>query len=328
LHILILGAAGMVGRKLTDRLMRDGQLGGREITRLTLQDVVAPPRPLDATIPVDIVTSDFADAGSAAPLVASRPQIIFHLAAIVSGEAEAEFDKGYRINLDGTRHLLEAIRAVGNGYHPRLVFTSSIAVFGAPFPQQIGDEFLHTPLTSYGTQKAICELLLADYTRKGFVDGIGIRLPTICVRPGAPNKAASGFFSNIIREPLSGHEAVLPVTEDVRHWHASPRSAVGFLIHAATMDLAPLGARRNLSMPGLSVTVGEQIAALERVAGATVVARIRRVPDPTIIGIVAGWPRDFVTERAKKLGFTTAEQSFDDIIRVHIEDELGGEFVR
>jgi nucleoside-diphosphate-sugar epimerase len=318
----------MVGRKLTDRLMRDGQLGGREITKLTLQDVMAPPRPLDATIAVDIITSDFADAASAAPLVASRPQMIFHLAAIVSGEAEAEFDKGYRINLDGMRYLLEAIRAVGNGYHPRLVFTSSIAVFGAPFPQQIGDEFFHTPLTSYGTQKAICELLLSDYTRKGFVDGIGIRLPTICVRPGAPNKAASGFFSNIIREPLSGHEAVLPVTEDVRHWHASPRSAVGFLSHAATMDLGPMGARRNLSMPGLSVTVGEQIAALERVAGPSVAARIRRVPDPTIIGIVAGWPRDFVTDRAKKLGFTTAEQSFDDIIRNHIDDELGGEFVR
>uniref|UniRef100_Q07KC1 NAD-dependent epimerase/dehydratase n=1 Tax=Rhodopseudomonas palustris (strain BisA53) TaxID=316055 RepID=Q07KC1_RHOP5 len=328
MHILILGAAGMVGRKLTDRLMKDGQLGGREITKLTLQDVVAPPRPLDATIPVDIVTSDFADAAAAPPLVASRPQMIFHLAAIVSGEAEAEFDKGYRINLDGTRYLLEAIRAVGNGYHPRLVFTSSIAVFGAPFPQQIGDEFFHTPLTSYGTQKAICELLLADYTRKGFVDGIGIRLPTICVRPSAPNKAASGFFSNIIREPLSGHEAVLPVTEDVRHWHASPRSAVGFLIHAATMDLAPMAARRNLSMPGLSVTVGEQIAALERVASPGVTARIRRVPDPNIMGIVAGWPRDFVTERAKKLGFTTAEQSFDDIIRIHIDDELGGEFVR
>jgi nucleoside-diphosphate-sugar epimerase len=328
LHILILGAAGMVGRKLTDRLMKDGQLGGREITKLTLQDVVAPMRPLDATIPVEIITSDFADAASAAPLVASRPQMIFHLAAIVSGEAEAEFDKGYRINLDGMRYLLEAIRAVGNGYHPRLVFTSSIAVFGAPFPQQIGDEFFHTPLTSYGTQKAICELLLSDYTRKGFVDGIGIRLPTICVRPGAPNKAASGFFSNIIREPLSGHEAVLPVTEDVRHWHASPRSAVGFLSHAATMDLGPMGARRNLSMPGLSVTVGEQIAALERVAGPSVAARIRRVPDPTIIGIVAGWPRDFVTDRAKKLGFTTAEQSFDDIIRNHIDDELGGEFVR
>ncbi len=263
---------------------------------------------------------------AAAPLIAEPPEVIFHLAAIVSGEAEAEFDKGYRINLDGTRYLIDAIRHAGGGYKPRLVFTSSIAVFGAPFPEKIGDEFFHTPLTSYGTQKSICELLINDYTRKGLLDGVSIRLPTICVRPGRPNKAASGFFSNIIREPLAGEEAVLPVAEDVRHWHASPKSAVGFLVHAGTMDLNAMGLRRNLSMPGLSVTVGEQIAALERVAGKNVVARIKRVPDPTIIGIVSGWPRDFVTDRALKLGFTTAEKTFDDIIRIHIEDELGGKF--
>jgi nucleoside-diphosphate-sugar epimerase len=251
--------------------------------------------------------------------------VIFHLAAIVSGEAEAEFDKGYRINLDGTRYLIDAIRhADGGGYKPRLVFTSSIAVFGAPFPEKIGDEFFHTPLTSYGTQKSICELLINDYTRKGLLDGISIRLPTICVRPGKPNKAASGFFSNIIREPLAGEEAVLPVSEDVQHWHASPKSAVGFLVHAGTMDLSAMGPRRNLSMPGLAATVGEQIAALERVAGKKVVSRIKRVPDPTIIGIVSGWPRDFSTDRARKLGFTTAEKTFDDIIRIHIDDELGG----
>ena len=327
MHILVLGAAGMVGRKLVERLVRDGRLGKRDITRMTLQDVVAPQPPSNTSIPVKIVTSDFADAGTAAPLVIERPDVIFHLAAIVSGEAEAEFDKGYRINLDGTRYLIDAIRAVGGGYKPRLVFTSSIAVFGAPFPSKIGDEFFHTPLTSYGTQKSICELLIADYTRKGVLDGIGIRLPTICVRPGKPNKAASGFFSNIIREPLAGEGVVLPVSDDVRHWHASPRSAVGFLIHAATMDTEAMGARRNLSMPGLSVTVGEQIAALERVAGKSVTARIRREPDPVIVGIVSGWPRDFVTDRALKLGFTTAEKTFDDIIRIHIEDELGGKFV-
>jgi D-erythronate 2-dehydrogenase len=326
LHILVLGAAGMVGRKLTERLLRDGRLGKRDITRMTLQDVVAPARPANAAVPIDIVTSDFADPNTAAPLVAHRPDVIFHLAAIVSGEAEAEFDKGYRINLDGTRHLIDAIRAVGGGYKPRLVFTSSIAVFGAPFPDKIGDEFFHTPLTSYGTQKSICELLIADYTRKGLLDGVGIRLPTICVRPGKPNKAASGFFSNIIRDPLAGEGAVLPVSEEVRHWHASPRSAVGFLIHAGTMDTGAMGARRNLSMPGLSVTVGEQIAALERVAGKNITARIRREPDPVIMGIVSGWPRDFVTDRALKLGFTTAEKTFDDIIRIHIEDELGGKF--
>jgi D-erythronate 2-dehydrogenase len=207
------------------------------------------------------------------------------------------------------------------------VFASSIAVFGAPFPDAIGDEFFQTPLTSYGTQKAISELLLADWSRRGLLDGVGIRLPTICVRPGKPNKAASGFFSNIIREPLNGEEAILPVSEDVRHWHASPRSAIGFLMHAASMDTAPLGARRNLSMPGLSVTVGEQIAALERIAGKGVTARIRRQPDATIMNIVEGWPRNFDTRRAFSLGFTIVERSFDDIISIHIEDELKGDFV-
>jgi nucleoside-diphosphate-sugar epimerase len=257
--------------------------------------------------------------------VADRPDVIFHLAAIVSGEAEADFEKGYRINLDGTRFLLEAIRHRGSSdrYVPRVVFTSSIAVFGAPFPEAIGDEFFTTPLTSYGTQKAIGELLLSDYSRRGFLDGIGIRLPTICVRPGKPNKAASGFFSNILREPLAGLPAVLPVAEDVRHWHASPRAAVGFLLHAATMDLAPLGWRRNLSMPGLSATVGEQIAALRKMAGEAAVTLIRREPDPSIMKIVAGWPRNFDTARARALGFT-AESSFEEIIRVHIDDELGG----
>src|SRR3984893_1448788 len=221
----------MVGRKLSERLLRDGRLGNDDITRLTLHDVVAPAKPEKVGFPVGIVAGDFAVPGAAEKLIVDRPDVIFHLAAIVSGEAELDFDKGYRINLDGTRMLFDAIRLVGNGYKPRVVFTSSIAVFGAPYPQAIGDEFFHTPLLSYGTQKAIDELLLADYTRRAFMDGIGIRLPTICIRPGLPNKAASGFFSNILREPLAGKEAVLPVSEDVRHWHASPRSAVGFLVH-------------------------------------------------------------------------------------------------
>jgi nucleoside-diphosphate-sugar epimerase len=327
LHILVLGAAGMVGRKLSERLLRDGRLGKSDISRLTLHDVVAPAVPEKAGFPVDVMASDFAVAGAADKLIAGRPDVIFHLAAIVSGEAELDFDKGYRINLDGTRMLFDAIRLAGGGYKPRVVFTSSIAVFGAPFPDAIGDEFFHTPLLSYGTQKAIGELLLADYTRRGFMDGIGIRLPTICIRPGLPNKAASGFFSNILREPLAGKEAVLPVSEDVRHWHATPRSAVGFLLHAGTMDTATVGPRRNLTMPGLSATVGEQIAALRRVAGDKVAGRIKREPDAFIMGIVSGWPRNFDARRARQLGFTTAEASFDDIIRIHIEDELGGKFV-
>ena len=254
-----------------------------------------------------------------------RQDLIFHLAAIVSGEAEQDFDKGYRINLVGTQNLLESIR---HGYaevdqKPRLVFTSSIAVFGAPFPDKIPDEFQHTPLTSYGTQKAIGELLLSDYTRKGLLDGIGIRLPTVCVRPGKPNKAASGFFSNICREPLAGYEAVLPVGEDVMHWHASPRAAIGFLLRAATIAGAEVGPRRNLTMPGLAVTVGEQIAALRKVGGEAIVKRIRREPDPFIQKIVAGWPRTFDPRRALALGFK-GDATFDEIVRIHIEDELGG----
>ena len=325
MHILVLGGAGMVGRKFIERLARDGQLGGKPVTKVTAQDVVAATGPTGAPFAFEATVSDMAIEGEAEKLIASRPELIVHLAAVVSGEAEADFDKGYRINLDGTRHLFEAIRKTGDGYKPRVVFTSSVAVFGAPFHEKIADEFFTTPLTSYGTQKAIGELLLADYSRRGFFDGVGIRLPTICVRPGTPNKAASGFFSNIIREPLNGIEAVLPVSEDVRHWHASPRSAVGFLVHAATMDTAAIGPRRNLSMPGVSCTVAEQIAALEKVAGKGVTARIRREPDPTIIGIVAGWPRNFDPQRALSLGFK-AESSFEEIIRVHIDDELGGSF--
>jgi D-erythronate 2-dehydrogenase len=322
MKILVIGAGGMVGVKLINRLAADGQLAGKPIRH----DVTLSPPPPASGFAVDTLMGDLSAPDEAENLVALRPDLIFHLAAIVSGEAEADFEKGYRINLDGTRYLFEAIRKAGGDYKPKVVFTSSIAVFGAPFPEAIPDDYFNTPLTSYGTQKAICELLLADYTRRGFFDGIGLRFPTICVRPGKPNLAASGFFSNIIREPLAGHEAVLPVSEDVRHWHASPRAATGFLIHAATMDSALLGNRRNVTLPGVSCTVGEQIAALRKVAGEKVVARIRREPNETIIKIVSGWPRNFEARRGRELGFVS-ESSFEDIIRVHIADELGGKIV-
>jgi len=325
MHILIIGAAGMVGRKLAARLAKDGNLDGRAIEAMTLIDVVTPEVPAGFTGKAVLESGDLSAAGEAERIVAKRPDVIFHLAAIVSGEAELDFDKGYRINLDGTRHLFDAIRVAHgqDGYRPRVVFTSSIAVFGAPLPYPIPDDFHTTPLTSYGTQKAICELLLSDYSRRGFFDGIGIRLPTICIRPGMPNKAASGFFSNILREPLVGQEAILPVSEDVRHWHASPRAAVGFLIDAATISVEKVGPRRNLSMPGLSATVGEQIEALRRVAGDKAVSLIRREPDEMIMRMCAGWAPGFEAKRAIELGFT-AETSFDQIIKVHIEDELGG----
>jgi len=323
MHILITGAAGMIGGKLTERLVIDRALGGQPIEKLTLIDIVAPARPAGFSDHVKTRAADLATPGVAKKAVSERPDVIFHLAGVVSGEAETDFEKGYRVNLDGTRTLIEAIRAVGDGYKPKVVFTSSIAVFGAPFPGAIGDEFHLTPLTSYGTQKAICELLLADYTRRGFLEGVGIRLPSIVVRPGKPNKAASGFFSGIIREPLNGQEAILPVAESVLHWHASPRSAVGFLIHAAGLTRARLGDRINITMPGVCCTVGEQIAALRRIAGDKVAGRIKRAPDELIERIVAGWPRRFDARRGLALGFQV-EATFDDIIRAHIEDELGG----
>ena len=321
MHILITGAAGMIGRKLTARLVKDGQLNGNKIDRLTLTDVITPEKPTGFAGAVKLSASDLSSTGAAAKAVAEKPDVIFHLAGVVSGEAETDFEKGYRVNLDGGRALLEAIRTAD--YKPKVVFTSSIAVFGSPFPASIPDDFHLTPLTSYGTQKAICELLLADYTRREFLDGVGIRLPTICVRPGKPNKAASGFFSGIIREPLAGQEALLPVADTVRHTHASPRAAVGFLVHAAGLTRKQLGERINLSMPGISCTVGEQIDALRRVAGNKVVARIRRAPDDLVQRIVTGWAERLDAKRARDLGFK-AEASFDDIVRAHIEDELDG----
>jgi nucleoside-diphosphate-sugar epimerase len=322
MHILITGAAGMIGRKLTARLVKDASLNGQKIDALTLIDVVAPEKPAGFGGTVELSTGDLAAPGIAAKAVAGRPDVIFHLAGVVSGEAETDFEKGYHVNLDGTRALLEAIRAAKD-YKPKVIFTSSIAVFGAPFPYAIPDDFHLTPLTSYGTQKAISELLLADYNRRGFLDGVGIRLPTICVRPGKPNKAASGFFSGIIREPLAGLEAVLPVADTVRHTHASPRAAVGFLIHAAGLTREQLGPRINLAMPGVCCTVAEQIESLSRIAGPKVAARIRREPDELVVRIVSGWSERIDAKRAAALGFK-AETTFDEIVRAHIEDELGG----
>jgi nucleoside-diphosphate-sugar epimerase len=325
MHVLCTGAGGMIGRKLVAQLLKEGTLGGRAISRLTLLDIEAPEIPAGAGDRVATAAVDLSMLGAAARAIADTPDVIFHLAAVVSGEAEADFEKGYAVNCAGTRGLLEAIRQVDD-YRPKLVFASSIAVYGAPFPEAIPDDFIRAPLTSYGTQKAICELLLADYSRRGFLDGVGIRLPTIVVRPGKPNKAASSFFSSIIREPLAGAEAVLPVGESVRHWFASPRAAVAFLVHAAGLGRERLGPHVNLTMTGFSCTVGEEIAALTRIAGPKVAARIRREPDALVERIVAGWPQSFHARRAAELGFV-AEKSFDAIIRAHIEDELGGTFV-
>jgi nucleoside-diphosphate-sugar epimerase len=321
MKVLIMGGAGMIGQKLLNLILRNPKLRNKQITEITLFDIIDSPYPSDTAIPIIVKSGDISNQQTSVDLVSSKPDIIFHLAAIVSGQAEQEFDLGWNINAKGSWGLFEAIRDLGDEYCPRVVFTSSIAVFGAPFPEKITDEFFTTPLTSYGAQKAISELLLSDYSRKGMIDGVSIRLPTICVRPGKPNLAASGFFSGIIREPLNGKEAILPVSTEVRHWHATPRSAAGFLIHAAEIDTSLLNHRITLNMPGLSVTVQEQIEALERVAGNSVVKLIKHKPDPVIQKIVSGWARDFETKRSIQLGFK-AENNFDEIIKVYIEDDL------
>lgn len=324
MRVLITGAAGMIGRKLTARLIKDTRLNGKPIEAVHLLDVVPHQIPV-SPFRIEYHKGNLPEFDLQKLINTTKPDVIFHLAGIVSGEAEANFELGYDVNLHGTWALFEALRKAQ--IVPRVVFTSSIAVFGAPFPAVIPDDFNLTPLTSYGTQKMMSEALLADYTRKGLIDGIGIRLPTICVRPGTPNKAASGFFSNIIREPLADLPAVLPVPRDVVHTHASPRSAINFLIHAAALDGTLVGPRRNVSMPGVGVSVAEMISALRNVAGEKAISLISEIPDATIWSIVQNWPTRFDARRGRDLGFV-AENNFEDIIQAHIDDELGGRIAK
>ncbi|MDG4649754.1 SDR family oxidoreductase [Roseibacterium sp. SDUM158017] len=324
MRVLIIGAGGMIGAKLALRLMRERRLAGRDIAALELADLAAPTPP-EGEVPVTARSVDITADGAAEDLVSGRPDVIFHLAAMVSGAAERDFEGGYRVNVDATRALLEAIRRAheADGYTPRLVFASSLAVYGAPLPDPVPDDQIRAPRSSYGTQKAIVELLLDDYTRRGFLDAIGLRLPTIVIRPGAPNAAASGFFSGILREPLAGLPSRLPVSREVKHWLASPRAAAGFLVHAAGLDGAAVGPRRTITMPGVETTVGGQIEALARAAGPKAAALIEEAPDPAIAAIIETWPRAFAPARAAALGFV-AEASVDDLIAVYLEDDAPG----
>jgi len=325
MKILILGAGGMIGQKLIHHLAKKLRLSGRDISEVLLVDAfINPSTPQESLFPIHTQIADITDPQVCADLISKKPEIIFHLAAIVSGEAESNFDKGYKVNLDGTRNIFEAIRAIDN-YCPRVVYTSTGAVYGGPYPEDVDDDFILQPTTSYGVQKAIGELLLNDYSRRGFLDGIGLRLPTICVRPGKPNAAASGVFSNIIREPLVGIETTLSVSKDVSMIFASPKSAVGFLIHAAELDSKLLGTRRSLTMPGVHATIGDEIAALKRVAGEKVVSFIKEESiDPFAQQMVDAWNFPaFPATRARNLGFT-CENTFDELIQLHIESELDG----
>jgi nucleoside-diphosphate-sugar epimerase len=325
MNVVITGGAGFIGKKLARALLARGRLetaqGARAIGRLTLFDVVEAEGVADDPR-LRLVAGDITDLAQVHEVIRDRVDGVFHLAAIVSANAEEDFELGVRVNLEGTRNVLEACRALPQP--ARLVFASSVAVYGGDMPAVLDDGTILTPQTSYGAQKAIGELLLNDYSRKGFVDGRALRLPTIVVRPGKPNKAASTFASSIIREPLAGQEAICPVARDAAMYILSPRRVVDALIRAFELPAEAFGMTRMLTLPGITVAVGEMVAALAQVAGERVAARVRFEPDPRIQKIVAGWPSRFDAKRARAMGFA-ADPDFAAIIRAHIEDELGGQ---
>jgi nucleoside-diphosphate-sugar epimerase len=314
MRVVITGGCGFLGRRVALQLLERG-----DIDELVLFDNAPSALPLPEDRRLRLVTGNIADRETVRGVIAPGTNSVFHLAAVVSGEAEADTDLGYRVNLDGTRAVLGACQALGNC--PRVVFASSLAVYGGALPAAVGDDTALTPQTSYGTQKAIGELLVNDYSRKGFVDGLALRLPTVVVRPGRPNRAASTFASSIIREPLSGREAVCPVSPDTVMALASPRRVVAALLHAHDLPGDAFGASRSLQLPGFSVAVGEMAAAVRRVGGAEAFARIRWEPDAQIQWIISGWPQVLSAPRAEALGFT-ADAGIDDVVRAFVEDDL------
>jgi nucleoside-diphosphate-sugar epimerase len=321
LNVVVTGAAGFLGHRLTDTLLTRGVLRGanghdQPIDRVTLIDVVESRRRDDPRVVQ--ISGDITDPALLERAINTHDAAaIFHLAAIVSGMAEADFDLGMRVNIDASRALLDVCRKAG--HCPRLVFASSIAIFGGELPDVVPETTAVRPQSSYGMQKAVVELLINDYTRRGFVDGRVLRMPTISVRPGRPNAAASSFASGIIREPLNGEEAICPVSADTRLWLLSPGAAIDCLIAAHDLPGDALGTYRTLNVPGLSVTVAEMVAALERQAGADVAARIRWQRDPRIERIVSTWPGALDASRARALGFP-CDDSFDAVVRRHMDE--------
>jgi nucleoside-diphosphate-sugar epimerase len=317
-RIVITGGCGFLGRRLALLLLDQGSALG-SVDELVLFDNAPSALPLPDDKRVRLVTGDIADRDTVKRLIAPGTDAVFHLAAIVSGQAEADIDLGYRVNLDGTRAVLDACRALGSC--PRLIFTSSLAVYGGALPPAVGDDTALTPQSSYGAQKAIGELLVNDYSRKGFVDGRALRLPTVVVRPGLPNRAASTFASSIIREPLSGKDAVCPVAPETVMALASPRRVVAALAHALELPGEALGANRSLQVPGFSVQVGEMAAALRRAGGEAAYHRIAWQPDPAVQRIISSWPMALSTPRADALGFER-DTGIDEAVRFFIDDDL------
>jgi D-erythronate 2-dehydrogenase len=323
MHVVITGGVGFLGRRLALRLLQQGILvgpsGAEPINTVTLLDMLSPEPAISTDARLRVVVGDITDRATLAQAITPPTTSVFHFAAVVSAAAEADFDLGMRINLHGTLAVLEACRALPSP--PRLVFTSSIASFGGPLPAVVDDSTVQTPQNSYGIQKAIGELLVNDYTRKGFIDGRAIRLPTIVVRPGKPNRAASSFASGMIREPLSGLEAICPVTADTRLAIMSPRRAVETFLHAHNVPGEAFGHTRSMNIPGLSVSVTNMVEALRRAGGEAAVQRLCWQPDAEIQRIVGGWPGAFTSARALQLGFR-ADASMDEIVQAFLEDDL------
>ena len=314
MRVVITGGCGFLGSRLAAELLRRN-----DIDELVLFDNSPATLPLPEDRRLRPATGDIADRETLRAVITLGTGSVFHLAAVVSGQAEADTDLGYRVNLDGTRAVLDACRALGTC--PRVIFASSLAVYGGELPPAVGDETPLTPQTSYGTQKAIGELLVNDYSRKGFVDGRAVRLPTVVVRPGRPNRAASTFASSMIREPLAGREALCPVSPDTVMALASPRRIVAGLVQAHDLPGAAFGASRSLQLPGFSVAVGEMAAAVRRAGGVAAYARIRWEPDPQIQQIISGWPQALHAPRAEALGFT-ADSGIDEVVEAFIDDDL------
>ncbi|MDY8109756.1 D-erythronate dehydrogenase [Fulvimarina sp. 2208YS6-2-32] len=315
MNVLIIGGGGVIGQKLARRLVRDGTLDGREITGLTLADIVEP-APVEGA---RTALCNIADPASLAAVVTAETDMIYLLAAVVSAHAEERFDEGMAVNFYGVLNVLERARHLGT--RPRIVFTSSIAVYGGEVCDPLTGETFLNPQTSYGTQKAIGELLLNDYSRKGFIDGRGFRLPTITVRPGKPNRAASSFMSSIFREPLNGQEAICPVGRDFPHYYLSPRRCVENLVRGAAIPEADLGQNRCMIMPGRSLTIGAMIDAMTAVAGNAPSKLIRFESQPEIEPILKGWRSDFRADKARALGLE-ADAGFEDNIRYYLEDDM------
>lgn len=321
MRVVITGGAGFLGKLLAEKILERGALTDatgrlREVSELVLVDMAAAQgNPWIADKRVSQVIGDVADRNILAQALTANTGSVFHLAAVVSGQAEADFDIGMRVNVDATRTLLELTRTLP--VPPKFVFTSSIAVFGGALPAMLPDDQILTPQGSYGAQKAMCELLVSDMSRKGMIDGRSLRLPTVTVRPGKPNKAASSFASGIIREPLAGIDAVCPVTPDAKMWVQSPPRVIENLLIGHEVPAATLINTRSISVPGITVSVRDMVESLRRVAGEAVAARVKWQLDPVIDRLVSSWPQAFSADRGKTLGMT-ADTSFDDMVRAYM----------